>query len=143
MKKETLDQAQSDEIRLQELERESRDASLAGRTDVFEKIAADEFLCINSKGVRNKSQALKSRRAREMEFKSLQIEDERIHVHDGWAIVTGISRVRGVYEGKKCSGIYRYTRIYAKRNGGWRLFLSQSTRLFPRDKHTTLGAEVL
>ncbi len=116
------------EEELRKIEAEARAASLAGDAAIFERVATEDFLSIDPRGaVRNKAEALEHRRSGQMKFHSIEASEERVRIYEGAAVVTGTARVRGESGGSRTGGTYRYTRVYVKRNGMWRIVSSQST----------------
>jgi ketosteroid isomerase-like protein len=118
------------EEHVRSLERNARSASLEAKHVVFERILSENFVCINPRGeIMNKAQALESRRKGEMKYDSLDVSEELVRVHGDTAIVTGRSRVKGRHNNRASSGDYRFTRVYMKQQGEWRIVSSHSTRI--------------
>jgi hypothetical protein len=118
------------EEHVRKLELNARRASLEAKHVVFERLLSENFLCITPRGeIMNKAQALESRRKGEMKYDSLDVSEELVRVHGDTAIVTGRSRVKGRYKNRDSSGDYRFTRVYLKQQGEWRIVSSHSTRI--------------
>jgi Domain of unknown function (DUF4440) len=115
---------------LKELERQAREASLSNNSEFFDKLIANDFLGIDPKGeITDKPQTLERRRLGKMIFHSITADDIRVRIYGNTAIVTGHTEVRGRHEGRDVAGDYRYTRVYLRKAGSWRVVSSQSTRI--------------
>jgi len=106
------------------LESELRSAQLAGDVNVLDKLIADELLFTGPDGsVGTKAQDLAAHRSGAVRFRAHEPEELRIRRVGADVAVTAL-RARLVVEvgGTLSSGIYRYTRVWAReRGGGWRV----------------------
>ena len=62
-------------------------------------------------------------------FTKAEIDVDRVRLHGDVAIVTGRSVLAGRAEGRDVSVTQRYTDIYVKRDGRWRVVASQGTEI--------------
>jgi ketosteroid isomerase-like protein len=130
MKETSKRQHPGTEEEIRKLEADARNASLAGDTGFFERVASDDFLSVDPRGeTRTKAQMIEHRNSGNMKFHSIQVEDERVRTYGNAAVVTGTAHVKSKHERTEITGSYRYTRVYVKQLGRWRTVSSQSTRI--------------
>lgn len=60
---------------------------------------------------------------------SVEIDDLVVRVYGEAAVVTGRAAVRSRLAGRDLGGLFRYTRVYARRPGAWQLVSYQATRV--------------
>ena len=117
--------AGSAEQEISQLEKGMQDAMLKGETALFEKVATDDYLVINPLGVvGTKAQAVAG--ANNIKMESFSADDVKVRVYGDAAVVTGRATVKGQLKAtadatQDISGQYRYTRVYVKQQGQWRL----------------------
>jgi ketosteroid isomerase-like protein len=80
-------------------------------------------------GYTQSQSAIEGRRLGKMIFHSITADDIRVRIYGNTAIVTGHTEVRGQHEGRGVAGDYRYTRVYLRKAGRWRVVSSHSTRI--------------
>jgi ketosteroid isomerase-like protein len=64
-------------------------------------------------------------------FESIERVDSRIRLYGTAAVVTGQTRMRGRYQDQSWSAHSRYTHVYIRDDGGWRLASAQGTPIAP------------
>ena len=117
--------AGSAEQEISQLEKGMQDAMLKGETALFEKVATDDYLVINPLGVvGTKAQAVAG--ANNIKMESFSADDVKVRVYGDAAVVTGRATIKGQLKAtadatQDISGQYRYTRVYVKQQGQWRL----------------------
>lgn len=57
--------------------------------------------------------------------------DMQVRVHGDTAVVIGITRTKGVSEGKAFDAQFQFTDVFIKDNGRWRLFAGHATKISP------------
>lgn len=115
---------------IQQLETEWRSAQLGGDIAAMDRLLSDDFLGITAAGtVVTKAQQIERMRTHQFVIKSLQVEDAKIKLVGAIAIVTSLANVEGVSEGEAVSGGYRYTRVYQRIAGFWRITSFEATRI--------------
>jgi ketosteroid isomerase-like protein len=62
-------------------------------------------------------------------LESLRIDDLRVRVYDGTAVVTGRLAYRAGLGRSDLNGTYRFTKTYVRREGGWRCVAAQEGRI--------------
>lgn len=111
-----------------ELEKQRREAQLQGDWKAMQKINAPEFTEIAGTGtIRTAAQNAEAMRSGMLKFDSVEYSDQQVMPYDDVAIVTGVARRSGSYEGKPFRQQARYSRIYVRRQGGWRAVFAQNT----------------
>ena len=113
------------EQEISRLEKGMQDALLKNDTALFEKVATDDYLVINPVGiVGTKAQALAG--SQNVKMESFSADDVKVRVYGDAAVVTGRATIKGQLKtgadsAQDISGQYRYTRVYVKQQGQWRL----------------------
>ncbi len=104
------------------------DALLKNDVAELERIYADEYLFTDPEGVTwNKSQDLANTKSGASKITSFKMEDMKVHVYGGAAVVTGKAILEGTFQGKDISGTHRFTDTFVKRAGRWQCVATQST----------------
>lgn len=119
-----------DQIRrtILELEQQRREAQLHGNWKAIQQINAPDFTEIAGAGItRTAAQNAEAMRSGVLKFDSVEYSDRQVLPYDDVAIVTGVARRSGMYDGKPFRQQARYSRIYIRRNGGWRAVFAQNT----------------
>ena len=113
------------EQEISRLEKGMQDALLKNDTTLFEKVATDDYLVINPVGiVGTKAQALAG--SQNAKIESFSADDVKVRVYGDAAVVTGRATIKGQLKtgadsAQDIGGQYRYTRVYVKQQGQWRL----------------------
>lgn len=121
----------NDQGRIVYMERDLFDASVRGDTALFEQLAADNYISISPIGaVGDKRSAIAN--VKDYKFDSFNADEVQVRVQGDTAVVTGRAAVKGRIvggpaAGTDISGQYRYTRVYAKDNGQWKVVSAQIT----------------
>ena len=116
---------------VRQLDRDLLDAMMRNDTALLEKVATDDYTITNPLGmVITKAQAIAG--AKNFKFESLTPDDVQVRVYGDAAVVTGRATVKGQLKTpaatmQDISGQYRYTRVYVKQEGQWRLVAHQMT----------------
>jgi ketosteroid isomerase-like protein len=85
----------------------------SANVDAFANALHDDWFMIDMFGRRlTKQQELEMLRTTNAN-PHVKVEDVHVQIHGDTAIVTGISDVKGSYQGKDISGRYRFTQVYA------------------------------
>jgi ketosteroid isomerase-like protein len=108
------------------------DALLRADWKMVEQIFAEDLVVTNSDGsVTHKSDELKSVKSGDEKLESIEISDVRVQDLGDVAVVTGKLVEKGRYKTTDVSGSYRFTDVWAKRNGRWQLVAGQETLYTP------------
>jgi ketosteroid isomerase-like protein len=84
-----------------------------------------------SGAVSSREQALARVRSGDVKLASIDVDDELVRVYGDTAIITGRVDVRGTFKGQPFEHKARYTRVWVKQNGEWKLATFQETPIAP------------
>lgn len=119
---------------IEALELEWRNAEVQNNVGVMDHLLADDYLGISANGtVETKAQALAQRRAGTVRIQSLDLSDIKVRVYGDTAVVTSTAQLVGVNGQSNISGNYRYTRVYNKRFGQWKIVSFEASRIHDVD----------
>jgi len=122
----TEDQAKRE---VQQVEKEWREAWVAGDPIALDRIHADDYLSINYLGqFSTKDQVMADVRAGAFKYESIEHKDVVMRVYGNVVIVNGRTINKGHRQQRDVSGEFSYTRVYVKLDGRWQAELSQYTR---------------
>jgi uncharacterized protein (TIGR02246 family) len=101
----------------------------------LEQHATDDYVVITGMGDRlTKDQAVQYMRSGRVHYQSIEPRDMNVRVYGNTAIVNGESSINLVRDGKPVSGDFRYTRVWVKQDGGWKIASFESTPIQPQAK---------
>lgn len=113
--------------------REYDAAIVAGDANVLDRIFADDFVYTNPDGeVKNKAQQLAFARSGDLKLESGQSDDVKVRVYGNTAVMTGRFTAKGQFKGKNLEINERYTAVWIKQNGRWRLIAEQGNFIKPQ-----------
>lgn len=119
---------------IESLEMQWRDAEVGNNVSQMDHLLADDYIGISANGtVETKTQALAQRRAGTVRIQSLDISDLKVRVFGDTAVVTSRAELTGVNGQSDISGNYRYTRVYNKRLGHWKIVSFEASRIHDVD----------
>ena len=116
------------------LNREWADAMVRGDRAKLERIFSDDLVVTASNGtVRDKQGELNDSAGGDTSIKTyfFNTEDVRVRVYDDAAVLTGHAKWRINIGGKDIDHERRYTCVYVKEKGRWRMVAMQLTRIAP------------
>ena len=97
-----------------------------------EQMYADDLIFTNADGsVTHKSNDLATIRSGDVKFYSIEMSDVQVQDLGDVAVTTGKIIEKGRYKSADLGGTYRYTDVWAMRNGRWQLVAGQETRCTP------------
>jgi len=80
--------------------------------------------------VETKAEFLEAIRSGKYRYKSMTFDDRRVRLHgDATAIVSGTCRIQVTSGGRDLDIRLRFTELYVKQGGAWKMALWQSTRV--------------
>ena len=127
-KKVAITKSGSVEETLMKLERDGAEAAKRRDVSFSEKLEAPDFLFIDPSGmVHTREEDLALSRSGDLKFESLNLDDMKVRVYGDTAVVTGQSTVKGTYKTQDISGKYRWTDVFVKRGGEWKVVNAQLT----------------
>ena len=127
------DQRSSVEQAIRQLDRERIQAQIGADAVALERIYADDFIGVGPSGtVRTKAQVISDFTAGDLKFQSITTDEVQVRVYENTAVETGLSTMVGQDKGKAVPRDTRFTRVWVKQQGRWRLvanhYSSQTAR---------------
>lgn len=123
----------SAEQELVELDRNFIDAYIRNDTAFMETILSDEVTIINTEGkVLSKDEALKVRFGPSPGVTydvSNPVDEVSVRLYGDTAVVTGRTTLKATHKGKTYTILGRYTRVYVKLRGHWRVVAFHSNNI--------------
>jgi ketosteroid isomerase-like protein len=103
-------------------------AILKGDTKTLDRLWADELLYTNQKGeLHTKAEHLAEFQSGARKFDSYKHDDIRVHVYPDMVVVNGRSTSTAHDKGETSIGPRRYTNVWVKQDGQWRLVVHHVT----------------
>ena len=105
-----------------EVDTQRADAYVNGDVATLERILADDCSYVHPSGkVETKAELLAGFKAQDRKYKSIKRDDVVVRIYGSTAIVTGRNTISAEYQGKNYDVQNRFTRVYVKQTGKWRL----------------------
>ena len=119
---------------IETLEMEWRQAQVDNNIEVISNLLADDYVGITANGtVETKSQTIAQRKAGTIRITSLDLDDLKVRLYGDTAVVTSRADLQGVNGQSDISGKYRYTRVYNRRLGQWKIVSFEASRIHDAD----------
>jgi len=119
---------------IEALEQEWRQAIVTNNVGEMDHLLADDYIGITSNGtIETKAQDLAQRRAGTVRITKLDLSDTHIRIYGDTAVVTSQAQLEGTNGASDISGEYRYTRVYARRLGHWKIVSFEASRMHDFD----------
>ena len=121
---------------IEELESLYRKAMLTGDTRMMEALLDDDYIGISANGlIQTKDEAIAQRRAGTLNITKLNFSDVKVRVFNSGstAVVTSKADIAGTNGGQDISGRYRYTRVYTRKLGNWKIVSFEASRMDDQD----------
>jgi len=121
-------QKMTTEQTLMKMEQEMADAIVKGDTSVWDKYSADNSVFTDPGGMMmNKAQSLAMFKSGDLKIESTKIDGMKVQMFGNTAVVTYTTTDKGSFKGRDISGEYRWTDVFAKVGGKWKLIAGQGT----------------
>jgi ketosteroid isomerase-like protein len=124
---------------IEALEMQWRQAQLSNDVSVMDRLLADDYIGISASGIiETKPEALALRRAGTLHITALDLNDLKVRIYGDTAVVTSRADLEGTNGAANISGKYRYTRVYNRRYGEWKIVSFEASRINDtneREKH--------
>src|SRR5437764_4460431 len=121
----------AEEIR--KVDRERIQAQVNADSVALDRIYADDFIGIGPSGaLRTKKDVLADFASRSLKFQSITTDDVRIRVYGDAAVETGLSTLKGQDADKVVPEENRFTRVWIRQGGRWRLVANHYSNLVSR-----------
>jgi ketosteroid isomerase-like protein len=119
---------------IEALEQQWRQAIVTNNVAEMGRLLADDYIGITSNGtVETKQQAVDQRRAGTIRITRLDITDTHVRVYGDTAVVTSVADLEGTNGATDIGGQYRYTRVYNRRLGQWKIVSFEASRMHDVD----------
>ena len=121
---------------IERLEAQLRQAELDANTTVMANLLSDDYLGIYSDGtLATKTETINSFKSGASRFTQLDDSDRKIRVFGTTAVVVSKAQVAGKIDGEDISGLYRYTRVYHRTSGVWKIVSFEASSLHEHHAH--------
>ncbi len=121
-------QKMTTEQTLMKMEQEMADAIVKGDTSVWDKYSDANSVFSDPGGMlMNKAQSMAMFKSGDLKIESTKIDGMKVHMFGNTAIVTYTTTDKGMYKTMDISGQYRWTDVFAKVGGKWKLIAGQGT----------------
>ena len=116
------DQRSSVEQAIRQLDRERIQAQIGADAVALDRIYANDFIGVGPSGtVRTKAQVISDFTSGDLKFQSITTDEVQVRVYENTAVETGLSTMSGQDKGKAVPRDTRFTRVWVKQQGRWRL----------------------
>ena len=107
---------------IRQLDKERIQAQISADAVALERIYADDFIGVGPSGtVRTKPEVIADFTSGNLKFQSITTDEVRVRVYENTAVETGLSTMVGQDKGKTVPRDTRFTRVWVKQQGRWRL----------------------
>jgi len=116
------DQRSGVEQAIRQLDDERIRAQIGADAAALDRIYAEDFIGVGPSGtVRSKSQVISDFTSGTLRFQSITTAEVEVRVYENTAVETGLSTMSGQDKGKAVPRDTRFTRVWVKQQGRWRL----------------------
>lgn len=124
------DRSRSIEQVIKQLDHERIQAQINADAAALERIYAADFIGIGPSGaVRTKPQVISDFTSGELKFQSITTDEVQVRIYGDTAVETGVATMTGQDKGKAVPRDNRFTRVWVKQQGRWRLVLNHYSPL--------------
>ena len=124
------DQKSSVEETIRKLDNERIQAQIHADAAALDRIYADDFIGVGPSGtVRTKPQVISDFTSGDLKFQSITTDEVQVRVYENAAVETGPSTMLGQDKGKADPRDTRFTRVWVKQQGRWRLVANHYSSL--------------
>ena len=115
-------QKENVEETIRKLDNERIQAQIHADAVALGRIYADDFIGVGPSGtVRAKPQVIADFTSGDLKFQSITTDEVKVRVYENTAVETGLSTMVGQDKGKAVPRETRFTRVWVKQEGRWRL----------------------
>lgn len=115
---------------IRKVDRERIQAQVNADALALDRIYADDFIGIGPSGtLRTKKDVLSDFKSGSLKFQSITTDDVRIRVYGNAAVETGLSTMKGQDAEKVVPEENRFTRVWIRQGGRWRLVANHYSNL--------------
>jgi ketosteroid isomerase-like protein len=107
---------------IRKLDNERIQAQIHADATALDRIYAADFIGVGPSGtVRTKPQVILDFTSGDLKFQSITTDEVQVRVYENTAVQTGLSTMVGQDKGKAVPHDTRFTRVWVKQQGRWRL----------------------
>jgi len=111
------------------VERQFNDARLHADVAMLDRLLADDWTITHGdSSIDTKAQYLGDLRSGVRKFEWVKEQEVAVRLYGETAVVAGLTESKVLFKGRVTGGLLRVTRVYVKRDGRWRMVVSQATR---------------
>lgn len=119
---------------IESLEMAWRQAVVDNNIPAMDHLLAEDYVGITANGtIEDKTQTIAQRKAGTIRITTLNLDDLKIRLYGDIAVVTSIAELAGINGQSDISGKYRYTRVYNRRLGEWKIVSFEASRIHDVD----------
>jgi len=123
-------QKMTTEQTLMKMEQEMADGFVKNDMSAWDKYSAANSVFTDPGGMMmNKAESMAMFKSGDLKIESTKISDMKVQMYGNTAIVTYKTDDKLTWKGKDMSGEYRWTDVFSKMNGKWKLVAGQGTRV--------------
>jgi len=128
------DQRSGVEQVIRQLDNERIQAQIHADATALDRIYAADFIGVGPSGrVRTKPQVISDFTSGDLKFQSITTDEVQVRVYENTAVETGRSTMNGQDKGQSVPCDTRFTRVWVKQQGRWRLVANhRSSRITPQ-----------
>src|SRR5215471_2323770 len=116
------DQRSSVEQAIIQVDHERIQAQINADAVALDRLYAEDFIGVGPSGtVRSKPQVISDFTSGTLKFQSITTDEVQVRVYENTAVETGLSTMIGQDKGKTVPRDTRFTRVWVKQQGRWRL----------------------
>ena len=116
------DQRSGVEQAIRQLDNERIQAQIHADATALDRIYAADFIGVGPSGrVRTKPQVISDFTSGDLKFQSITTDEVQVRVYENTAVETGLSTMVGQDKGRAVPRDTRFTRVWVKQQGSWRL----------------------
>lgn len=120
---------------IRKLDNDRIQAQIHADAAALDRLYADDFIGVGPSGtVRTKPQVITDFTSGRLKFQSITTEDIQVRVYGNTAVETGRSTMNGQDQGKTVPHDTRFTRVWVKQQGRWRLVANHYSSQMPHAK---------
>jgi len=122
---------------IEQLEEQARQAALKGDIGFVEKYVAADYIGVMANGrSHGKAEEIESLRMGKVTYQTIDVHELKIRMYGNTAVCTSLATIVFTSEERgyktsyytQHSGEYRFTRVWVKQDGDWKLVSLQSTK---------------
>ena len=118
---------------IKQLDNERIQAQIQADATALDRIYADDFIGVGPSGtVRTKAQVISDFTSGVLKFQSITTDEVQVRVYENTAVETGLSTMVGQDKGKAVPRDTRFTRVWVKQQGRWRLVANHYSSQIPQ-----------